>query len=181
MLWLLAHAGHDVSSFDAGFMHPLHGLDHLLAMVTVGLLSARMKPRQMWTLPAMCVTFMLIGGLLGLVWQSDGVAALEWGISGSVMLFGLIAALAPRVTLVAGNMIVALFAICHGHATVAEMGNADAWGYFAGMLLATAVLHLSGLSVGVGLKQAIGEWTIRAAGAAVALLFLLDLLGALPG
>lgn len=181
MLALLAHAGHDVSSFNVGFMHPLHGLDHLLAMVTVGLLSARMTPRQMWTLPAIFVAFMLAGGLLGLVWRSEGVTALEWGISASVLLFGLIAAFAPKITLVLGNILVALFAICHGHAHVAEMGNANAWGYFAGMLLATALLHLSGLIVGVGLKQVVGEWTIRAAGAAVAVLFALSLAGLTPG
>jgi urease accessory protein len=177
LLEVLAHAEHDINSFAVGFMHPLHGLDHLLAMVTVGLLSARMTPRHMWSLPAMFVLFMFLGGLLGLVWGSDGVTAIEWGISGSVMLFGLLAALLPKVNVWLGNGIVAVFAICHGHAHVAEMGDAETWGYFGGMLVATALLHLGGLVAGVGLKHVIGEWTIRAAGAAVAAAFVLIITG----
>jgi urease accessory protein len=176
---LLAHAGHEINSFEVGFLHPLHGLDHLLAMVTVGLLSARMRPRHMWSLPAMFVLFMFAGGMLGLVWHPDGLTAFEWGISGSVMIFGLVAALAPKLNVYLGNAIVAAFAICHGHAHVAEMGQATASGYFTGMLIATALLHLAGLGVGVGLKRIIGEWTIRLAGAAVALAFILILTGAI--
>ncbi len=177
MLALLGHAGHDVHSFGVGFMHPLGGLDHLLAMVTVGLLSARMSPRHMWSLPVAFVLFMFGGGMLGLVWGSDGVTAIEWGISGSVMLFGLLAALLPKVNVYVGNAIVAVFAVCHGHAHVAEMGDANAWGYFAGMLLATAGLHLGGLIAGLGLKRLVGEWTIRLAGGAVAAGFVLVLAG----
>ena len=174
---VLAHAGDGAGSFGVGFMHPLHGLDHLLAMVTVGLLSARMTPKHMWTLPAMFVAFMFLGGMLGLVWGSDGVTALEWGISASVMIFGLLAALLPKVNVYLGNAIVAVFAICHGHAHVAEMGDATVAGYFSGMLLATALLHLAGLGVGLGLKKGVGEWTIRLAGGAVAAGFLVTLTG----
>jgi len=176
-LTFLAHAGHDVNSFGVGFMHPLHGLDHLLAMVTVGLLSARMTPRHMWSLPAMFVVFMFMGGMLGLVWGSEGVTAMEWGILGSVIIFGLLTAVAPSVNVWVGNGIVAVFAICHGHAHVAEMGNANAWGYFCGMLLATALLHLGGLGVGLLMKNGVGEWTVRAAGGVVAVSFTLLLVG----
>jgi urease accessory protein len=168
----MAHTGHDQNSFGIGFMHPIHGLDHLLAMITVGFLSARMEPRRMWTLPAAFVVMMAGGGLLGMVWGGEGIAVFEWGIMLSVLIFGLVAAVAPTVPVLAGNAIVAGFAICHGHAHVAEMGDASAWGYFPGMLLATGLLHLGGLVVGVGLKRGVGEWSVRAAGALVALTFI---------
>ncbi len=177
MLSLLAHAAGDGGSFASGFLHPLHGLDHLLAMVTVGFLSARMTPRRMWTLPAAFVSFMFLGGMLGLVWGSQGVAAIEWGISLSVLVFGLFVALAPKVNVYLGNIVVAVFAICHGHAHVAEMGDASLVTYFAGMLLATGMLHVSGLAVGVILRKQVGDWLVRLAGAAVAVGFLPFILG----
>lgn len=167
----LAHSGHSHNSFGSGFMHPIHGLDHLLAMIAVGLLSARMQTKRMWTLPAAFVGMMAVGGLLGTVWGGGGIALFEWGIMLSVLVFGLVAAIAPKVPLAAGNAIVALFAICHGHAHVAEMADASAYGYFPGMLLATALLHLVGLGIGLGLKQGVGEWAVRASGGAIAALF----------
>lgn len=170
-----AHAGHEHSSFLAGFQHPLYGLDHLLAMVTVGLLSARMNTDRMWTLPLAFVAMMACGGLLGLAWKHDGFTIFEWGISLSVLVFGLVAAISKTVTVLWGNLIVAAFAICHGHAHVAEMGDASAWGYFPGMLTCTAGLHITGLAVGLGLKQAVGEWSIRLGGALVAAGFALVL------
>ena len=166
-----AHADHDQNSFIVGFMHPIHGLDHLLAMVTIGFLSARMEPKRMWTLPASFVLMMAAGGLLGTVWGSGGVPALEWGIMLSVIVFGLAVAIAQKIPVVAGNLIVAAFAVCHGHAHVAEMGSASAYSYFPGMLLATGLLHLAGLGFGVGLNRGVGEWSVRACGAAVAVFF----------
>lgn len=166
-----AHPGHDHSSFLAGFEHPLYGLDHLLAMVTVGLLSARMAAKRMWTLPLAFVGMMACGGLLGLAWSHDGFMVFEWGIMLSVLVFGLVTALVKEVTVLTGTLIVAVFAICHGHAHVAEMGDMSALGYFPGMLLCTAGLHVIGLAVGIVLKETIGEWTIRAGGALVAMGF----------
>lgn len=163
-----AHAGHEHGSFLTGFQHPLYGLDHLLAMVTVGLLSARMRTDKMWTLPLAFVAMMACGGLLGLAWAHDGFTVFEWGIGLSVLVFGLVAAVCKEVSVLWGNLIVAVFAICHGHAHVAEMGDASAWGYFPGMLTCTAGLHLTGLAVGLILKQSLGEWSIRVGGAAVA-------------
>ncbi len=166
-----AHAGHEHSSFSSGFQHPLYGLDHLLAMITVGLLSARMAVKRMWTLPLAFVVMMACGGLLGLAWKHDGFTVFEWGISLSVLVFGLVAAICKEVSVLWGNLIVASFAICHGHAHVAEMGSASAWGYFPGMLIATAGLHLIGLVVGIVLKKYVGEWSIRLGGALVAVSF----------
>eukprot|EP00752_Nemacystus_decipiens_P016704 g14942.t1 len=166
-----AHSGHGHNSFVTGFLHPIYGLDHLLAMVVIGFLSARMEPKKMWTLPASFVGLMAAGGLLGTVWGSDGVRAMEWGIMLSVIVFGLAAAIAPKIPVLAGNLIVAAFAICHGHAHVAEMGDASAYGYFPGMLVGTGLLHLAGLAVGIALKRGVGEWAVRASGGAVAAAF----------
>ena len=167
----LAHPDHNENSFYTGFMHPIHGLDHLLAMIAVGLLSARMDTKKMWTLPVAFVVMMGLGGLLGTVWGGDGLAVFEWGIMLSVLIFGIAVAFAPKIPVIAGNAIVAVFAICHGHAHVAEMGNASAWGYFPGMLLATGLLHVSGLLVGIALNLGICDWAIRASGAGIALFF----------
>lgn len=170
-----AHTGHDHSSFMTGFQHPLYGLDHLLAMVTVGLLSAKMAAKRMWTLPLAFVGMMACGGLLGLAWAHDGLTIFEWGISVSVLVFGLVAAIGKNLSVLTGSLIVAAFAICHGHAHVAEMGDASAWGYFPGMLLCTAGLHVVGLAIGLAMKQAVGEWSIRVSGALVAASFALVL------
>ena len=166
-----------VVSFSSGFTHPLNGLDHMLAMITVGLLSARMDAKRMWTLPCAFVGMMAVGGILGLVWASEGVTAFEWGISLSVLVLGLFVALAPKVNVILGNIVVAVFAICHGHAHVAEMGDATVWSYFIGMLLATAGLHITGLVAGVLLKKHIGDWILRLAGGAVAAGFVPVLFG----
>lgn len=163
-----AHAGHEHGSFIAGFQHPLYGLDHLLAMVTVGLLSARMAAKRMWTLPLAFVGMMACGGLLGMAWPHEGLVVFEWGIMLSVLVFGLIAAIGKQVSVLTGSLIVAAFAICHGYAHVAEMGDLSAYGYFPGMLLCTAGLHMTGLAVGILMKESLGEWTIRAGGALVA-------------
>jgi len=159
----------------SGVQHPLLGLDHLLAMITVGLLSARMTTKHMWSLPAAFVGMMACGGLIGLAWAHDGFALFEWGISLSVLVFGLIAAMSKQVSILTGTIIVAVFAVCHGHAHVAEMGDASAWGYFPGMLASTAGLHLFGLAIGLALKEAVGEWPIRLGGAFVAAGFTLAL------
>lgn len=176
LLTLLAHAEGHATSFATGFLHPIHGLDHLMAMVTVGFLSARMSAKQMWTLPAAFVAFMAAGGLLGLVVAPEGLTAFEWGISGSVLVFGLIVALAPKLNVYLGNIIVAAFAICHGHAHVSEMGDASVYGYFTGMLIATGLLHISGLVTGLAMTRFIGDWIVRLAGGAIAVTFLLVML-----
>jgi len=164
-----AHPGHAHNSVATGFAHPIFGLDHLLAMVTVGLLASRMKGRQMWTLPTAFVALMAMGGLLGMI--GGATHAFECGVSLSVIAFGLLVATSKNVSPVAAGLIVATFALCHGHAHVAEMGDSSAWGYFPAMLIATAVLHLVGLGLGVALKRGLGDWSVRLAGAGVAAAF----------
>ena len=107
------------------------------------------------------------------------LTAFEWGISASVLVFGLVVVLAPKLHPAVGHVIVALFAICHGHAHVAEMGTASAWGYFPGMLLATGLLHLAGLMAGVAMLRGGGEWALRISGGAITVVYLMALGGLL--
>ena len=173
----LAHTGHEHSSFGTGFIHPLNGLDHLLAMVAVGLLSARMDTKKMWTLPAAFVSMMAVGGLLGMAFASQGLTAFEWGISVSVLVLGLAVVFLTKMPPVVGHVVVACFAICHGYAHFAEIGTASAWGYFPGMLTATGLLHLAGLLGGVAMLRGCGDWALRGLGGTITAIYMLALTG----
>jgi urease accessory protein len=168
-----AHPGHGPADFGSGLLHPFAGLDHLLAMVAVGLLAARVSGRGRWLLPGSFVGFMLAGALVGLAGHGPDVASIEWVIAASVLVFGLMVALLPRVPLTASALIVAAFALFHGYAHAVEMGHGSATMYMTGMLVGTAFLHSAGLFGGLALER-VGEGRyIRAAGAAVAAAFLL--------
>lgn len=171
-----AHPGHG-ESFEHGLLHPFAGLDHLLAMIAVGLLAARVVGRRRWLLPASFVGFMLLGGLAGLAGFTIEIAAIEWVIAASVLVFGAMILGLPRVPVVASALIIAAFAAFHGYAHSAEMGEAAPAGFMAGMMLGTALLHAIGLAGGLVLERA-GKGNvryIRAAGAALALTFLVVL------
>jgi len=172
---ILAHAGHGDTGFVSGLLHPLHGVDHLLAMVAVGLLAARLAVSRLWVPPLAFVAMMGVGGLVGLATAGAGIGVMEWGIVASVLIFALLVAATPKAPIVAGSVIVGVFAVCHGFAHAAEMGEASAWAYFPGMLLGTTALHLGGLAAGLALKRSLGEASIRAAGAVVALAFVATL------
>jgi urease accessory protein len=145
----LAHPGHvDASGFSHGFMHPVGGLDHVLAMIAVGLYAALLGGRALWLVPAAFVGVMAIGGGLGMA----GVAVpyTEIAIALSVVVLGLAVALRLNLSTVAAMTLVGAFAIFHGHAHGAEM-PADAAGlsYATGFLVATALLHGVGLALGL--------------------------------
>jgi urease accessory protein len=166
----LAHTGHSHGSdLLAGLTHPLFGVDHLLAMVTVGLLAVQLHSRKaLWLMPATFVGSMLGGGLLA----AAGVPmpGVEHLIALSVIVLGLLVAVMPKLSLNIGLPIVGAAAIFHGYAHVAEIGTHSAAGYFTGMLLTTAALHAAGVGVGLLLTRQ-REWPIRIAGAAVTMLF----------
>lgn len=140
----LAHTGHATHSFLAGALHPLSGLDHLLAMVAVGMLAGRSAGRLKWGLPVSFVMAMVVGAAIGV----SGVEApfIEIGIALSLVAFG--AALLWKETLGA-PMLVAVtagFAMFHGHAHGTEMAaNLSAASYGAGFVLATGLLHAFGV------------------------------------
>jgi urease accessory protein len=156
------------AGFAAGFGHPLLGLDHLLAMIAVGLWASQLGGRAVWQVPAAFVAALTLGALLAVT--SLGLPAVEPGIMASMLVVGLLIAFAVRLPTTAGMAIVALFALCHGHAHGAEMPvAAQPVLYGLGFVLASALLH--GLGVGLGLTAArlAAPRLTRAAGAAVAL------------
>lgn len=171
-----AHPGHG-ESFGHGLLHPFAGIDHLLAMIAVGLLAARVAGWKRWLLPASFVGFMLVGGLVGLAGASMEIAAIEWVIAASVLVFGVMTFGLPRVPAIASALIIAAFAVFHGYAHIAEMGDAAPIEFTAGMMLGTALLHAIGLAGGLALERA-GKGNvryIRVAGAGLALTFLVVL------
>lgn len=164
----LAHPGHESVSFLSGFSHPFGGLDHLLAMLALGLYAMSQTQARSWLLPAGFVLTMLLGAGLGAI----GVAlpAVEAGIATSVLVFGLLIALVVRLPLAASLPLVSLFALFHGHAHHAEMGGSTLMSYALGFALATALLHAAGWLIGHYLPRSrLGEYAKRAAGGLTAL------------
>jgi urease accessory protein len=166
----MAHPGHgQVSGFFYGFGHPLGGPDHMLAMVTIGLLAASLGGRALWALPASFVAAMLAGGLIAI--NGLPMPFVELGIALSVVVLGLVAASAWNGPVVAMMALAGVFALFHGYAHGSEM-PADAAGatYAAGFVLATSVLHLGGIGLGLAAKSlSNGPKVIRIAGLLVAL------------
>jgi urease accessory protein len=141
-----AHAGAAaVSSFWSGVGHPFSGLDHLLAMVAVGIWAAQGGGRRVWAMPLAFIVLMLAAGLGG--WVGLPLPYVEHGIAASLLVLGLLIASACRLDVLAGAVIVGFFAIFHGHAHGAEIPLASGMlAYSAGFALATALLH--GLGAG---------------------------------
>jgi urease accessory protein len=167
-----AHVGvGDTSGFAHGFWHPVGGLDHVLAMVAVGMLAANLGGRALWPVPLTFVTIMGLGGALGIA--QVGVPYVEIGIALSVVVLGALVALQVKWPVAAAMVLVGLFAIFHGHAHGEEMPmDASGAAYAAGFMMATALLHLAGVALGMGV-QAIGStyWnrTAQVSGSAMAL------------
>lgn len=158
-----AHPGHDESGLVAGISHPLGGLDHLLAMIAVGLWAAQQKGAARWALPCTFVGTMLIGGLLG--FEGLDVPGLESGIAASVFALGLAVALAVRPPLFMAVGATALFAMFHGVAHGLELPEMSSpWGYALGFVGATAALHAAGYAV-VRLLPTAAAPLVRIAGA----------------
>ncbi len=161
-----AHTGHDTSGLMAGVAHPLTGLDHLLAMLAVGLWAAQQQGAARWAVPATFVASMLLGGLLGFAGLQ--IPFMETGIAASVLALGLLVAVAARLPMAMALGMTALFALTHGVAHGLELPDlASPWGYAVGFVAATAALHAAGYAVVRGLPQAAAP-LIRLAGAASA-------------
>lgn len=170
----LAHTGADAGAhhhgFLAGFMHPLTGLDHLAAMLAVGLWSAlaARNGRELLAAPLGFAAMLLAGALMGLA----GVAlpAVEPMIAASLLVLGLLVFTRKRLPALASAALVGVFAVFHGLAHGQELaGESDAALTLAGMLAATVLLHAAGIGLGWALRHA-HRWVPRLAGIAVALL-----------
>ena len=162
-----AHTGHGASSFLQGLAHPLGGLDHMLAMVAVGLYAAMLGGRAMWLVPAAFLCAMALGGVMGMMGYE--LPYTEIGIAVSVVVLGLAVALRVSLPTLAAMALAGLFAVFHGHAHGAEMPQTiSGYEYAAGFLLAAALLHAAGIALGIVLERA--RWRVaQAAGGAMAL------------
>lgn len=162
-----AHVGiGTTSSFMAGIMHPLSGLDHMTVMIAVGLWAALKGGKAIWAWPAAFVGVMLVGGALGMLHMP--LPFVEPGILASVVALGLLVAMAVDLPVSAGVAIIGLFALFHGHAHGTEVPeNAGGLEYMAGFAMATALLHATGIAAGFGLGIRF-RGVARAAGAACA-------------
>ena len=148
-----------------GFAHPLTGLDHMAAMVAVGLWAAQRGGRALWLVPLTFVSVMAVGGVLGVT--GVPLPLVEPGILASVLVLGVLVAAAVRLPLVASAALVGVFALLHGHAHGTEMpATAAGLAYGAGFVAATALLHAVGIGFGLLASRLAGARLVRYAGAA---------------
>lgn len=165
----LAHEAEGFAGgFVSGFLHPLFGWDHVLAMVAVGLWGAFLGSPAIWLLPVVFPLVMATGGAAGVA--GIPVPAVEAGIAASALVLGAMVALAARPPLWAAAVIVGVFAIFHGHAHGTELPHAASpLAYSTGFVLSTGLLHLSGIALGLAARWRTGRVAIRAGGGAIAL------------
>ncbi len=173
-LWVTsaeAHIGHGVAhGFTSGFGHPITGVDHILAMIAVGMFAAHLGGRALWLVPMSFVSMMAVGGALGVT--GVNLPLVELGIAMSVIVLGALVALQTSMSTSIAMGLVGFFAVFHGHAHGAEMpASVSGLTYAAGFMLATAVLHVAGIGMGLGLSQAASIYSrrvIQAGGVAMA-------------
>lgn len=175
----LAHTGEAaVGGFVTGFLHPIFGWDHVIAMVAVGLWGAFLGAPAVWLLPVTFPLVMALGGMLG----AAGVPlpGIETGIAASGLVIGLAVLFAARPPLPVAAVIVAFFAIFHGHAHGAEMpGAVSPLAYAGGFVIGTGLLHLCGIAFGMLTRSRAGTFAVRGAGGVIAALGAGFLTGAL--
>ena len=156
------------AGFLSGLAHPVSGLDHVLAMIAVGLWGAVLGPPAIWVLPVAFPVVMALGGLLGLL--GIPVPGVEIGIALSAIILGAMVLAELRLALWLAAAVVAFFAIFHGHAHGQELPEGtSALLYSLGFVVATGLLHAVGILLGEAHRWAVGRQAVRAAGGGVAL------------
>jgi urease accessory protein len=172
---VLAHnPGGVAGGFASGFMHPLTGIDHILAMVAVGIWGAQLGAPAIWALPVAFPLVMSVGGAMGV--RGVPLPGVEIGIAASALLLGLMIFSESRPSLLAAALLVGFFAIFHGYAHGKELPHAaNPLAYGVGFVLATGLLHVSGITVGLIHRWSLGARVLRFAGGIISLagLFLL--------
>lgn len=158
----LAHPGHGDSGLLNGLLHPITGLDHILAMLAVGLWAASFSGKARWAIPATFVAMMAAGFAFGA--NGGEMPLLEQGIAASVLVIGLAAAWAQRIPAAAAAAVVGAFALFHGVAHGAEMHGHATW-FALGFVLSTAALHAAGFLIGIALQKNL--WINRIVGTAI--------------
>jgi urease accessory protein len=177
--WQFPQRRFPVCGFMSGFMHPLSGLDHRLAMILVGVFAYQLGGCALWLVPLTFVTVMALGGLLGV--EGVLVPFVEVGIALSVIVLGAIVAFRVKAPVAVAMGAVGLFAIFHGHAHGSEMPlDASGAEYGLGFMLATALLHAVGIGSGLlsGLcGKTVGDNVYRAVGGLASIIGVALLLG----
>jgi len=164
----MAHTGTGLpGGIVAGFSHPFIGLDHLLAMVSVGLWGARLGSPLIYALPVIFPAVMVVGAILGML--GVPVPPVEIVVAMSVLVLGTCIALSLKPPVRVASLIVAIFAVFHGYAHGKELPSAaDAIGYSSGFVLATGLLHLTGIGIGALGDRPGGQIATRSIGAVIA-------------
>lgn len=154
--------------FQSGFTHPLTGADHFLAMFAVGLWGAQMGGRSVWTLPVAFPLIMVFGGIMGIL--GVPLFGIETGIALSILTLGLAIAFAWKPPEWIALLLISVFAICHGYAHGSELPKAaDPADFAIGFVIATGLIHLFGIGVGLALHKPYQGRIARVLGALIAL------------
>lgn len=164
----LAHTGQGhIGSLSGGLLHPVAGLDHVLAMVAVGLLAAHLGGRALAALPLAFMAMMLLAGAVAVAGLP--LPLVEFGIVASVIVLGALIASSRSVPMALALGLTAVFAVFHGHAHGSEMpATASGLLYATGFVSATAALHLAGIGLGLTLGRFAPSAALRCAGVAIA-------------
>ena len=158
----------NANGFVSGFMHPILGWDHVVAMVAVGLWGAFLGRPAIWVLPVVFPLVMAFGGALGVI--GVPIPMVEVGIAASAVVIGSMVAFTVRPPNWVAAVIVGVFAIFHGHAHGTELpGSANPLPYSAGFVISTGLLHLLGILFGSLVSRPAGKIAVRAVGGAIAL------------
>lgn len=162
-----AHVGTgEIGGFFSGLRHPVTGLDHVLAMVAVGLWGAQLGVPAVWLLPVTFPMVMAFGGMLGLIGVK--LPGIEICIALSALVLGLMVLGEAKPNLLAAVFLVGFFAIFHGHAHGTELPpGANAMLYSIGFVIATGTLHATGIAMGLVHRWPAGRLALRVAGAMV--------------
>jgi urease accessory protein len=154
------------TGFFDGVTHPFSGIDHICAMLGVGLWAAQRGGRAIWLVPLAFLVVMMAGGLLGIAHVF--VPFVEPGIIASVLILGLLVATAARLPLAASACLVGVFALFHGHAHGTEMPTTAAGiSYGLGFMISTILLLSCGIGLGVAANKSHVSWVSRYSGAAM--------------
>jgi urease accessory protein len=161
------HKGEAVS-FLSGLKHPISGLDHVVAMIAVGLWGAQLGAPAIWVLPVAFPMVMAFGGMLGLL--GVPLPGMEIGIAASAILLGAAVMMELRPPLALAAAVVGFFAIFHGYAHGSELPAGESGLlYSIGFVMATGCLHAAGISIGLAHRWNWGQRALRVVGAAIAL------------
>ena len=164
---VLAHVGEDLGGLMAGLLHPISGLDHIVAMIAVGLWGGILGAPAIWMLPIIFPLAMAVAGAVGAA--GIPLPGVEVGIALSGVVLGSMVMFAVKPPLWMAAVLVGIFAVFHGHAHGAELpAAANPMVYAVGFVASTGLLHLIGIAIGQLGKWPAGRLVVRAAGAAIA-------------